>query len=249
MSGGSPYRRQHSQADRRRKLMPRRRHEAGPQFSPDGARIAFHSDRTGKLRNLGVRCCGFQSRSIDFLRRPPGRCSAVVAGWPANRVRGACERTLRYPRRQRRWGAAAARHERNVRRRRSELVEGWTMDLFRVQSHGAPRSVEGACRWRKRGSGHKARGVCRLRIERRSVRVPLERLRCGRTLENCRKRWRGSAGAGVSKSRVLGLLDSRGKRNLLREHRVRAAPLSTVSELCGARPDTCCHARQKTGPV
>ena len=54
------------------KFIASTRHEAGPQFSRDGRRIVFASDRSGKFRDLGVRRRWTQPPSTDVLRRSKG---------------------------------------------------------------------------------------------------------------------------------------------------------------------------------
>jgi Tol biopolymer transport system component len=46
------------------KLIASTRHEAGPQFSPDGSRIAFHSDRTGSFE---IWVCDFAGSNLVQL--------------------------------------------------------------------------------------------------------------------------------------------------------------------------------------
>ena len=111
-----------------RKVIASTRHEAGPQFSPDGARIAFHSDRSGSLEILVVRPGGPVSHTADVLRRALGWNAAVVTGWASNRLRCQLAGTLQHLHRQRRCRPAAACDHWCIKRRRPELVEGWTLD-------------------------------------------------------------------------------------------------------------------------
>ena len=67
-------------------LIASTRVDAGPQFSPDGTRIVFASDRSRERWDLGVRHRGFQPGSVDFVWRyprwsPDGRRIAFDGDW------------------------------------------------------------------------------------------------------------------------------------------------------------------------
>ena len=51
------------------KLIASTRHEGGPKFSPDGSRIAFHSDRSGSLEIWVSDAAGLGLLQLTFLGR------------------------------------------------------------------------------------------------------------------------------------------------------------------------------------
>ena len=208
-------------------LIASTRVEAGPQFSPDGTRIVFASDRSGSSE---IWVCDTAGLNLVQLTPSGGSQwnSAVVAGWPPHRVRWA----VGHPCHRRRWRPIAARRQRHTRRCGPELVEGWTMDLLCVRSHGTFGGLESACRRRTGDPDNEAGRICRVRVAGWQIPVLRERHENRRSVARCGERRRRSTRAGFSQGWFLGLLGSGEDRYLLREHRGQASARSAISELC-----------------
>ena len=55
-----------------------------PQYSPDGKRITFYSNRAGRLDIWVANADGSQAARLTSLRRPNHGKSALVSGWAAD---------------------------------------------------------------------------------------------------------------------------------------------------------------------
>ena len=224
------------------KLIASTRVDACPQFSPDGTRIAFCSDRTGsdeiwvsdaagsnlvQLTSLGGPMAGTSRWS------PDGRRIAFDGDWgihvidvDGGRSRRVASDTLGVVpswSRDGRWIYFAS-----TRTGRSEVWKvpaagGQAVQITKRGGFAAFESQDGK-------SLYYAKGIGRRRL-----------------VERCGERRRRSTCAGFSQSELLGLLGSGGEGDLLREHRDWPAARSPISELCRETGSACCRAGQKTG--
>ena len=208
------------------KLIASTRGDAAPQFSPDGTRIVFGSDRSNSSE---IWVCDTAGSNLVQLTSFGGFLVGTPRWSPAGRhIAFDADGDPRHRRRRR---PIAPRNERNIRRCGSELVEGWTMDLLRVHPHGAFGGLESACLRRRGGPGNQAGRICSVRVARWQVPVLRERHPHRRSVERSGGRRRRSTCAGFSQRELLGLLGCGGEGHLLREHRDWPATRAPISEL------------------
>ena len=224
------------------KLIASTRADAGPQFSPDGTRIVFCSDRTGSYE---IWVCDTAGSNLVQLTSFGGPCwdSAVVAGWPPHRVR---------------WRIGGIHvidvdggPSRRVASEHSDgVVPSWSRDGQWIY-FASPRTGRSEV-WKVPAAGGQA-----VQITKRGGFAAFESqdgkslyyakgIRHRRSVERCGERRRRSTCAGFSQSEFLGLLGSGEDRDLLREHRDWAAARSPISELCRETGSPCCRAGQKS---
>ena len=231
------------------KLIASTRYEGGPNFSPDGSRIAFHSDRSGNFEIWVCDAAGLQPLQLTFLRTsntgtprwsPDGRRIAFDArpGEDAADIYvidadgGAPRRVTTEP--------------------SDDVVPSWSNDgrwiYFASKRTGrwevwkAPADGGQPVQVTKHGgfAAFESRDGQSLSLcEKRLCRRPLERF--------CERR-RGNAGAGIPRGWVLGLLGCSGEGDLFRQHR-RQAVRDQILRLCNAPGRARREPREDTGSI
>jgi DNA-binding winged helix-turn-helix (wHTH) protein len=104
-----------------------------PLTSYPGAERATSSLRVRPFRhqtNMGLRQRWFEPRPIDLIQHRFHQRPALVARRPAPRLRSEHQQQRRYLRDLCRWRHAAPVDDRTYSGRETELVAGWTVDLF-----------------------------------------------------------------------------------------------------------------------
>ncbi len=108
-------------------LVASTRDDTNPQYSPDGRRIAFDSNRSGNWETLGVR-----QRWVESDSGNPRWVAELVAGWQIHCFRRRCQGQFGHLRSQRRGRNAEGDHAPGPKRP-AELVRR-RLDLLHVQS-------------------------------------------------------------------------------------------------------------------
>ena len=122
--------------------------DANPKFSPDGKRMLFTSSRSGTDEIWICNSDGSDPLQLTSLRCPRYRQSTLVPGWSGDCVRHGPGRPPRYLRCDRRWRQGHAAHAGKVSGCEAKLVEGWALDLLRLQPKRGVSGVESAIlRW------------------------------------------------------------------------------------------------------
>ena len=111
--------------------------EGSARFSPDGSRIAFASLRSGAPEIWVAGRDGSGLQQVTTL----GASGVMVGGWSpdgtTDRVRSSSRRQHRRLSRRSRWRAPAPADRGTLHRRRSVVVAGRAVDLFRIDTRGS----------------------------------------------------------------------------------------------------------------
>ena len=106
------------------------RRDVFPQYSPDGRRIAFYSNRSGTFEVWVCEADGSKAAAITSMKRGTSGFTPMVARRPYIRVRFECNRHLSGLYGRRRWRKGQADNKRRDTALRRQLVPGRTLDLF-----------------------------------------------------------------------------------------------------------------------
>ena len=133
--------------------------QMGAQYSPDGARIAFTSARSGtreiwNCASDGLHC--IQVTSLNALQhgvpslvaRRQATPLRIYGGGRLGRVYGGCDRR-----------SPAAAQSGETTRRNSILVARWEVDLLFFEGHGSATNLENSRGGRQSGPDHAQRGI------------------------------------------------------------------------------------------
>ena len=150
------------------------RMESGPQFSPDGSKIAFESTRSGAYEIWMCRSDGSGLIQLTQFNSSDWN-STLVARRTTDCFRFSLCRECRHFRHRFSGRLASQADQRTIERSRAKLVARRPLDIFRVRSHGRLGSMENAFdRWIRRASDTPW-WICSLRIARRKIPVLCKR--------------------------------------------------------------------------
>ncbi len=162
------------------------RGDYAPQYSPDGKRIAFESDRSGVYGIWVSDADG--SNAVELISRAGASCG--TASWSPDGQRIAfnfdAEGNIGYLCHSGEWRKAHPPDHRSRGRRGPKLVERWQVGLLCIESDRSIGGVEGIGRRRGGCPGDPERRRDGLRVTRRQVHLLHERRLCQELFGRCR---------------------------------------------------------------